>query len=158
MVDADTALRSDPRFELLATWLRSQVAAGGGRGRGGAAGAGGGGRGGPPAGGAGELILAARRAGARIVAGTDTPNPANLHAELMAYVAAGMTPYEALRSATVTPAEALGLDAGSIAPGKLADIVLVEGNPLHDIAHARRVRVVIANGRVLSLATLLRGQ
>ncbi len=101
--------------------------------------------------------MAIGRSGARIVAGTDTPNPASLHAELMAYVAAGMTPYEALRTATVTPAAALGIDAGSIEPGKLADMIMVEGNPLEDIANARRVRRVIANGRVIELAELLRG-
>ena len=100
--------------------------------------------------------MAISRTGAHIVAGTDTPNPANLHAELMAYVAAGMTPYEALRTATVTPAAALALDAGSIAPGKLADLLIVEGNPLVDIASARRIRRVIANGRVIEMAELLR--
>lgn len=103
------------------------------------------------------MILAIERAGGRIVAGTDTPNPASLHAELMAYVAAGMTPYEALRTATVNPAAALGLDAGSIEPGKLADLLVVDGNPLDDIAHARRVQRVIANGRVIGMDELLRG-
>ena len=101
--------------------------------------------------------MALGRTGAHIVAGTDTPNPASLHAELMAYVAAGMTPYEALRTATVTPAAALGLDAGSIEVGKLADLVIVDGNPLERIGNARRVRSVIANGRVVSLAELLGG-
>ena len=101
------------------------------------------------------MIMAISRTGAHIVAGTDTPNPANLHAELMAYVLAGMTPYEALRAATVTPAAALGLDAGSIAPGRLADLVVVEGNPLESTANARRVRWVVANGRVVSMAELL---
>ena len=76
------------------------------------------------------------RAGAKIVAGTDTPNAFNLHGELATYVMAGMTPFEAL-----------GLDAGSIEAGKLADIVLVEGNPLEDIA----------NGRVYSVEDLLKG-
>ena len=84
-----------------------------------------------------------------------TPNPANIHAELLAYVGAGMTNLEALQAATVTPAAALNLDAGSIQIGKVADLVIVEGNPLLDIANARRVRSVIANGRVYSLAALL---
>jgi Tol biopolymer transport system component len=175
MTDADTTLRTDPRFALLPPWMSAAVtgvgaaAPGGGRGGGrggrGGGGGGGGGRGGggagadtDGAGAAGEMIMGLRRTGAHIVAGTDTPNPANLHAELMAYVAAGMTPYEALRTATVTPAMALGLDAGSIETGKLADMVVVEGNPLEGIANARRVRWVIANGRVVSIAELIQGR
>ena len=62
-----------------------------------------------------------------------------------------------LRAATVTPAEALGLDAGSIETGKLADLVIVEGNPLEDISHTRRVKRVIANGRVYELEALIKG-
>jgi imidazolonepropionase-like amidohydrolase len=68
-----------------------------------------------------------------------------------------MTPYEALQTATVTPAEVLDLDAGVIAPGKLADIVLVEGNPLENIADAHKVKRVIANGRMFTLEDLLSG-
>jgi imidazolonepropionase-like amidohydrolase len=67
-----------------------------------------------------------------------------------------MTPYEALRTATVNPAAALGLDAGSIEAGTLADLVIVDGNPLVNIGNAARVRVVIANGRVLQLGGLIR--
>jgi imidazolonepropionase-like amidohydrolase len=69
-----------------------------------------------------------------------------------------MTPYEALRTATAVPAEFLRLDAGVIAPGKLADIVLVEGDPLLDIANASKVQRVIANGRMFSLEDLLSGK
>ncbi|MEO6401990.1 MAG: amidohydrolase family protein, partial [Vicinamibacteria bacterium] len=57
--------------------------------------------------------------------------------------------------ATVTPAEALGLDAGSIEPGKLADMVLVEGNPLVDISAAYHVKKVISNGRIFDLQDLV---
>ena len=49
------------------------------------------------------MVMDAMHAGAKIVAGTDTPNAFGLHGELEAYVMAGMTPYEALRAATVTP-------------------------------------------------------
>jgi imidazolonepropionase-like amidohydrolase len=126
-------LRDDPCFDLYPPWMRVQLLS----------------LLEPPleAGGAGAMVIAAQRAGARIVAGTDSPNGLNLHGELLSYVLAGMTPYQALRTATVNPAEALGLDAGSLEPGKLADLVIVEGHPLEDITHAQRVKCVIANGR-----------
>jgi imidazolonepropionase-like amidohydrolase len=73
----------------------------------------------------------------------------------MSYVLAGMTPYEALRTATVNSAEALALDAGSIEAGRLADIVMVDGNPLEDIANAHKVKRVIANGRLFELDDLV---
>ena len=69
---------------------------------------------------------------------------------------AGMTPYEALKAATVNPADALDLDTGSIAPGKLADIVIVDSNPLENIASAHKVKRVIANGRVYELDDLIK--
>ena len=104
-----------------------------------------------------KLVIDAMHAGAKIVAGTDTPNAFAIHGELESYVMAGMTPYEALRAATVTPAEALNLDAGSIEPGKLADIDIVDGNPLEDIANAHRIKQVIANGRVFEVDDLVKG-
>ena len=150
LIEIEPQLRGDPRFALLPGWLGGAFLRP---------------REGPEqaqpaerptsAGPRGELVLAARRAGARIVAGTDSPNPASLHAELLAYVAAGLTPFEALQSATAVPAEALGLDAGIIEPGMLADIVIVAGNPLDDITHTHRVRFVIANGRVFERGELL---
>ena len=178
VIASDSSVRSDPRLRLYALWNRSSATgesgaqqagdaqgAGGGR-RGGGGGGGGGragagrGRGGAAADdtlGPGNLIMRTMRAGTRIVAGTDTPNAINLHAELAAYVAAGMTPFEALKTATVNPAVALNLDAGSIQGGKLADLAIVEGNPLQDINAARRVRRVIVNGRVYSVEELLAG-
>jgi imidazolonepropionase-like amidohydrolase len=96
------------------------------------------------------------RAGMTILAGTDTPNAANLHGELRSFVGAGMTPFQALQTATVNPARVLGIDAGSIEVGKLADLVLVDGNPLADVGAAHRVRQVVANGRVYTMTELLK--
>ena len=149
LVSEDPALANDPRFELLPPWLGAQVRGTSGTGRGGGAAA--------DAGAIGEMVMSMQRAGARVVAGTDTPNPANLHAELRGYVAAGMTPYEALRAATVVPAEALGLPAGTIERGRVADLLIVDGNPLEDLRSAYRVRTVIANGRVLGMRELISG-
>jgi hypothetical protein len=97
------------------------------------------------------------KAGARIVAGTDTPIAINLHAEISSYVDAGFTPFQALQAATVVPADVLGLDAGAIAPGKLADITLVEGDPLKDISTTANVREVVSNGRVFEVKDLIAG-
>lgn len=147
---ANPELAKDPRFQLYPKWMQEQVASVAA------------GRATAPPGvdagdplGPGKMVIDLLRAGARIVAGTDSPNGINLHGELAGYVAAGMTPYQALRAATVTPAEALGLDAGSIEAGKLADMVFVLGNPLEDIAAAHRVKRVVANGRILDLEELL---
>lgn len=104
------------------------------------------------------MIVNAQNAGARVVAGTDTPNAANVHAELLAYVAAGMTPFQALRTATVNSAQALRLNVGTIEPGRLADLMIVEGNPLQDISATYRISQVVANGRLLSRQALVLGQ
>ena len=68
-----------------------------------------------------------------------------------------MTPFEALKTATVNPAQALNLDAGTIEAGKLADMVMVDGDPLVNIMSTHRVKRVIANGRVYGLDQLLNG-
>ncbi|AER55335.1 putative amidohydrolase [Pseudoxanthomonas spadix BD-a59] len=100
-------------------------------------------------------IKAVADAGGTITAGTDTPIAINLHAEIASYVEAGFTPFQALRSATATPAEVLGLDAGVLEAGKLADIVLIEGDPLQDIGNTTNVRKVIANGRMFDVEDLV---
>jgi len=143
----DPDLKSDPRFALYPQWMRNEVArqpvvtAPGG--------------GGDPRGGTGRMVIDIMHAGGIIVAGTDTPNAINLHGELMSYVLAGMTPYEALKTATVNPARALTVDTGTIEAGKLADIVMVEGNPLSDITALHHVKHVVANGRVFEMSDLL---
>ncbi|MEW6322438.1 MAG: amidohydrolase family protein [Acidobacteriota bacterium] len=149
LFERDRALKDDPRFALYPRWIRAQVAAQP------VAGAPGGG--GDPAGGAGRMVIDVMRAGGLVVAGTDTPNAVNLHGELLAYTVAGMTPYEALRAATVNPAKALNLAAGTIEAGRLADIILVDGDPLADITAAARVRRVVANGRAYDVTELVAG-
>jgi imidazolonepropionase-like amidohydrolase len=89
-----------------------------------------------------------------ILAGSDSANTghipgAALHLELAALVEAGMTPGEALRAATLDNARFIaGADPefGSIAPGKRADLVLVEGDPTADIRATQRIRDVFQNG------------
>ena len=104
-----------------------------------------------------RVIPMLARAGVPILAGTDAPGTRrvpgqSLVEELAALVDAGLTPLEALRSATLNPVRFLGLadSLGSVAPGKVADLVLLEGNPLADIMALRRVHAVIAGGRYYS--------
>jgi imidazolonepropionase-like amidohydrolase len=96
------------------------------------------------------------RAGVRILTGTDAPlrnSPPGfgLHEELSLLVRAGLTPFEALRAATYEPVRYFRMldSAGTIAPGKLADLVLLDDNPLRDIRNTRRISAVVANGRAI---------
>jgi hypothetical protein len=109
-----------------------------------------------------KLISGMRRAGVEFMAGTDAPNPwvppgDSLHEELALLVACGFTPMEALQAATRNPAKYLGLadSIGTIEPGKLADLVLLERNPLEDITNSRTVNSVIVRGRLISKAQLI---
>lgn len=146
LVEQAPALARDPRFALYPPWLRATVT--GNASLGAPAGA-------VDPGAGGQMVMGLQKAGTRIVAGTDTPNAATLHGELYAYVLAGMTPAEALRTATVNSAQVLGLDAGVVAPGKLADLAIVDGNPLEDITTTANVRYTIANGRVFDVRELV---
>jgi imidazolonepropionase-like amidohydrolase len=92
------------------------------------------------------------RAGVTLLAGTDIaadrPAGVTLHRELQLLVEAGLSPAEALRAATITPARVLGVDdeLGTVEPGKVADLVLLDGDPLEDISNTRRIHAVIARG------------
>jgi imidazolonepropionase-like amidohydrolase len=79
-----------------------------------------------------------------------------LHTELEQYVEVGMTPLEALHSATVAPAEYFGLEdeMGQLQVGFIADAVLLTGNPLENIIDTRRVQAVINRGTLLTRAQL----
>jgi imidazolonepropionase-like amidohydrolase len=107
------------------------------------------------------MVPRLRAAGVPIMAGTDTPigllTPGfSLHEELRMLVAAGMPNAAVLVSATLRPAQFLGIEdqLGTIEPGKLADLVLLDANPLADIAHTRRIHAVIRGGRLFDRAAL----
>lgn len=100
-------------------------------------------------------------AGGRVTAGTDAainPYGISLLMELEQYVDGGLTPLQALRSATTVPATALGMggDLGAIAPGRLADLVVLRGNPLANIRDLRNVKIVVKDGEAYTEDELLR--
>ena len=109
-----------------------------------------------------ELVKAMHKAGIPFLAGTDTPPGVyvfpgfSLHEELQRFVAAGFTPLEALQTATLNPAKFLGMEdrVGSIEKGKLADLVLLDANPLEDIRNTQKIAGVVVNGRYLSRTDL----
>ncbi len=138
-IGASPEVTADTRWQLLPEWTRAPFEAS---------------RAAPAAPGSpqpGRTMMAYHTAGARIIAGTDAPivpYGIALHIELEQYVLAGMTPFEVLRSATINVARALNVDRdlGSVEPGKLADLTIVDGNPLADIRATRNVRMVMVNG------------
>ena len=109
-----------------------------------------------------EVVNTMHRAGIPFLAGTDTPPGVyifpgfSLHEELQRFVAAGFTPMDALRTATLNPAKFLGMenDVGTIEKGKLADMVLLDANPLDDIRNTQKIAGVVANGHYFSPAEL----
>ena len=93
------------------------------------------------------------KAGGLIRAGSDPSNgmPAmGVHQELKMYVEAGLSPEQAIASATINVARTYfkEKEVGSIAPGKQADIIVVEGNPLHDVWNTQNVKTVVLGGKV----------
>jgi len=103
-----------------------------------------------------RIVSAMHQAGVTIMAGTDAPQPgvypgSSLHEEMQMLVASGLTPREALRSATLVPARFLGIAAttGSVAVGKRADLVLLDADPTTDIRNTQRIHAVLLDGRLL---------
>ncbi|WP_406108922.1 amidohydrolase family protein [Micromonospora globbae] len=98
------------------------------------------------------------RGGGRVLTGTDSPiafNAVSLHLNLRAMVRYGLTPYEALTTATRAPGEFLEEPIGQIAPGMYADLVVLGGDPLSDIDQAANVRQTMANGVLHGVDELL---
>ena len=108
------------------------------------------------------MVALMHRHGVPFLAGTDTPPGVyvfpgfSLHDELQIFVRAGFTPLEALQTATINPAVFLGLerDLGTVEVGKAADLVLLDANPLADIANTKRISGVVLRGRFFSRADL----
>jgi len=108
-----------------------------------------------------DVVGAMERAGVEILAGTDTLNPYclpgfSLHDELGLLVQSGLTPLQALQAATLNPARFMGReqDLGTVAAGKIADLVLLDGNPLEDIGNTRKISAVVFGGKFFSRASL----
>jgi imidazolonepropionase-like amidohydrolase len=107
------------------------------------------------------LAAALHRAGVPLLAGTDSfdgfdISGFSLHQELALLVQAGLRPTEALQTATTNPAKFLGRehDAGTVEVGKMADLVLLDANPLEDIRNTRKIRGVVLHGRFFDRVAL----
>jgi imidazolonepropionase-like amidohydrolase len=107
-----------------------------------------------------RIAQLALQAGVQMLAGTDWPggNFSNVnrsvHLEMQGLVEAGLTPQEALKTATVNPAALLKMtdQLGSIEQGKLADMVLLDGDPLVDITNTTKISAVVVNGELIDAA------
>jgi imidazolonepropionase-like amidohydrolase len=108
-----------------------------------------------------EIVRKMHKAGVQMMAGSDFSDWAivpgiDLHNELALLVEAGFTPMEALQTATLNPAIFLGkTDAyGTIRVGRVADLVLLDMNPLEDISHTRKIHAVVLGGKLYPLASI----
>jgi imidazolonepropionase-like amidohydrolase len=110
-----------------------------------------------------KLVREFQASGVRMLVGTDAMNTGvvpgfSAHDELADLVAAGLTPFQALRAATANAADFLGPGAqqGVVAVGQHADLVLLDANPLENIANSRRIAGVVLRGRWLSRSDIER--
>lgn len=106
-----------------------------------------------------ETVASDFRAGGLIVAGTDSPldlPSTSLHLNLRMQVKFGLAPWQALETVTSIPAKAFYLsgDLGTLEPGKLADLIFVDGDPLANIDDAAKVRCVMKNGILMSVESI----
>jgi imidazolonepropionase-like amidohydrolase len=108
-----------------------------------------------------EIVAAMRRAGVSILAGTDPPTrdvfPGfSLHDELGLLVKAGLSPLEAIQTATLNAAKCLGLtdSYGTVEKGKMADLVLLDADPLAAIANTQKIAGVFVAGKFLARPAL----
>ncbi|HUA18366.1 MAG TPA: amidohydrolase family protein [Bryobacteraceae bacterium] len=111
-----------------------------------------------------SIVAALHHAGVQLLLGTDTPKPGvlpgySLHDELANFVAAGMSPYEALRAGTADAARFLrrSSDFGVVAKGRRADLLLLEANPLDDVRNTSKIAGVMAAGHWFSADDLKKG-
>jgi imidazolonepropionase-like amidohydrolase len=106
-----------------------------------------------------RVTKALHQAGIPLTVGTDLVVPGHSeHREIELLVEAGLSPIEAIKAATIVPAQTLNLDkeSGTIEAGKLADLILIDGNPLKQISEIRNVKFVVKNGRMYDTARLWR--
>jgi imidazolonepropionase-like amidohydrolase len=106
-----------------------------------------------------RILRELHRRGVRVVPGTDINVPGHsLHRELELYVQAGWSPMEALQAATILPARVMHMDKelGSVEPGKRADVIVVDGDPLADISNVRKTALVVARGKAYAPDALWR--
>ena len=109
-----------------------------------------------------DMTLAMFQAGVPFLAGTDTAAGVHvfpgfsLHEELALFVQAGLTPLQALQTATLNPAKFMNrlADLGTVERGKFADLLLLDANPLEDIGNTKKIRAVVLAGRYLDRSEL----
>jgi imidazolonepropionase-like amidohydrolase len=103
------------------------------------------------------LVANAHQAGVGVIAGTDAGNPYcypgfGIHDELVLLVAGGLTTMQAIQAATRDAATFVGLgdSVGTVTPGKFADLLIVDADPLADIRNTQKIHAIVAAGRYIS--------